>query len=253
MRNKILKCDNINGINFSVLEPSINVFIGKNNDEIIKLFKNMVGIDECYGRVLLNNIDISNTEKIGLYMQNLNLSEGTVFDNIMEPLKNIGNSDSVARKKVYAITKKIDINNVLYKNIDELSFSQKKLVSFAKTVVIEPDVLLLYDIFSSLDKYYRNKVVECIKELKIKDDTIIIFASNDPEDYLLADRMIIMLEDRVVINDSLKTAFENQEKLFNSNKIKIPFIVDLSYKLMSYELINHVIYDIEDMVDELWK
>ena len=44
-----------------------------------------------------------------------------------------------------------------------------------------------------------------------------------------------------------------KESLFVKNNIELPFMSDLSNKIMSYELIDRPIYEMDEMVDEIWQ
>lgn len=256
MKNKItvsnLNCKNLNSINFQISQSSITAIIGKDNSEILTLFKCIANIYDYTGTIQINNSSINNSDEVSLYLGNINLSTKNVFDNLIEPLINIGVDIKLATKKVYSISKKLGINNLIYKDINNLSYSQKKIISFAKSVVIEPSIFLAYDIFSSFDQYYRKKVLEYILYLKSKG-SIILFTTNNMDDLIESDNIIILVDGEIVLFSESKKAFENDKNIFDSNKIKLPFIVDLSYKLISYGLIDKLIYNSEKMVDELWK
>lgn len=256
MKNKItvssLNCKNLNNISFQITQASLTTIIGKDNSEILALFKCIADIYDYTGTIQINNSSINNSNKVSLYLGNINLSTKNVFDNLIEPLINIGVDIKLAVKKAYSISKKLGINNLIYKDINSLSYSQKKLISFAKSVIIEPSILLMYDIFSSFDEYHKKKVLEYILYLKSKG-SIVLFTTTNIDDLLESDNIIVLVNGKIVSFNETKKVFENEKKIFESNKIKLPFIVDLSYKLMSYGLINKVIYNSEKLVDELWK
>ena len=248
-----LNYNELDDINCTISKPSIISLIGKNNSELALFFKCIADIYDYNGTILLNDNNIKKSKKVSLCAGTVNLSEKSVLDNLIEPLLNIGNSDSEAKKKAYDITKELDISNLLYKDINDLSYSQKKIVSFAKSIITEPSILLLSYIFSSIDEYYKNKIFKCLIELRDKNDSIIIFTTNNADELLISDSIIVLIDGKIVLFDETKKIFNENETLFNSNKLLIPFIVDLSYKLKSYNLINKVMYNSEKMVNELWK
>ena len=57
---------------------------------------------------------------------------------------------------------------------------------------------------------------------------------------------------KIVEQGELQELFKN-ERLFVKNDVELPFLSDLSNKIMTYELIDRPIYDIEEMVDEIWQ
>ena len=248
-----LNYSTLNNIDCTISKPSIISLIGKSNSELDLFFKCIADIYDYKGTILLNDNNIKNLKKVSLCIGIVNLSEKSVLDNLIEPLLNIGNSDTEAKKKAYDIVKELDISNLLYKNINDLSYSQKKIVSFAKSIVTKPSILLLSYIFTSIDEYYKNKIFKCLIELRDKNDSIIIFTTNNADELLIADSIMVLIDGKIVLFDETKKVFNENETLLNNGKLLVPFIVDLSYKLKSYNLINKVMYDSEKMVNELWK
>ncbi len=81
--------------------------------------------------------------------------------------------------------------------------------------------------------------------------TIIITTTNS-EECLITDKVLL-------INKFNKIAYDrpikilNNESLLKKNGIEMPFMIDLSFKLRTYGLIDKNINDPERMVDILWK
>lgn len=66
--------------------------------------------------------------------------------------------------------------------------------------------------------------------------------------------MIIYILDNysIVYSDNYDNII-NDDQLFYSRGIKIPFMVDLSIKLKMYNLVDHIYYDMEELVNDLCK
>ena len=120
---------------------------------------------------------------------------------------------------------------------------------FAKTIIHDPNIILLDNIFSGMDSIFKNKIISYLKQLKNKT---IIIVTNNSEDILLADKIIIF-NDGSVIECGNRDDILSNEKLFIKNDINMPFIVELSHKLKSYELIDDIILDEKEMVNDIWK
>ena len=187
------------------------------------------------------------SKEIGIFTGIFTLKPGTIFENIIEPLINL--KIDRPNDKVYEIFKKLELENLMYKNISDLSYSQKKLVAIVKSIIHSPRIILLDNPFESLDLYYKNKVINYLKSIK---DHIVIYTTNNSEDLMISDRIIVLKDGKIVENDKRNNLFL-KESIFIKNGIKLPFIIDLSYKLQSYGLIDKLIYNSEEMVNELWK
>ena len=65
--------------------------------------------------------------------------------------------------------------------------------------------------------------------------------------------MIYVMDEGKIILSGSKEEVYKEEKVLKSLGFKLPFMVELSNRLMFYDLIDHVIYDMKEMVDILWK
>ena len=81
---------------------------------------------------------------------------------------------------------------------------------------------------------------------------IILFTTNNGEDLMIADNLVVIKDGKIVEQGELEDLLQN-ENLFIKNDIELPFMSDLSNKIMSYELIDKPIYEMDEMVDEIWQ
>lgn len=249
---------NLINLTFILKEGTINALMGRSGSGKTSLLKSIFGLVKYEGTILYNNLIITDDniseirKNFGIYLGISNLENKNVFLNLIEPLKNLNYPNDKAKKKVYEISRKLGIENLLYKELNVLSHSEKKVVSFAQSIIHDPKVILIDCLFDSLDVYYKNKVVGYLKQLKKSKKAIVIFTTNDSEDLLFADELIIIKTGKIVSNGTIDDLIKDEKKFIKSD-IKLPFLIDLSYKLKSYELIDKLIYNTEEMVDELWK
>jgi ABC-type multidrug transport system ATPase subunit len=250
--------DILKDIDLEIEQSSICALMGKNGSGKTILLKSIFGLLDIVGIISIKDVVVSEEtvktikSKLGIYLGIDNLENSTVFSNIIEPLKNLDYDELKAKNKVYEISKKLDIENLLYKETDQLSYAEKKIVSFATSVVHDPKILLLDNIFDCLDSNYKLKVVSYLNYLKKSKKSIIIFTTNDSEDLKYAENLLIMKNGKIIVNDKIDNLTQNESK-FAKNDIKLPFLIDLSYKLKSYELIDKLIDNEEEMVDEVWQ
>lgn len=262
--NNELKVENLyfktilNDINFNLNPGTIAALMGKSGSGKTVLLKILYGLLNYSGTITIDNNLVADKNKedirknIGLYL-NLNiLEEKYVYLNLIEPLKNLDYSQSKIKKNIEEITKRLGIENLLYKETNSLSYSQKKIVAFAQSIIYEPKLILIDNLFDSLDTYYKNKIIAYFKYLIKSKKAIIIFTTNNKEDLLFSDNLLVLKSGKLSISGTVKELIKD-ENIFIKNNIKLPFIIDLSYKLKAYELIDKLIFDTDEMVEELWK
>lgn len=250
--------DILKEINLNLKGGTIAALIGNSNIEKTILLKSIFGLIKYHGNIKVNGVSINEEnvfelrKNIGIFLETNEFENKNVILNIMEPLKNLGYQEEEARNNIYEIAKKLDIENLLYKKIETLSYSQKKIVAFARSIIHLPNIILIDNLFESIDLHFKNKIISYLNKLKKTKKVIILFTSNFPDDQLLADKLILLKNGMIVCSEDTKKLMED-EALFIKNKIKLPFIVDLSHKLKSYNLIDKIFYDMDEMVDEIWK
>ena len=237
---------NLKGINLGLEEGKIYSLMGPNGSGKTTLLKCIFGLLNYTGNVSLDSKDM------GINLGITNLKCETAFNNIIEPLENLNIDSSKAHKKVYEISKKLGIEDLLYKDINLLSHSQKIIVSLACSTIHEPKLILLDGIFDSLNKDYKTKIISYLNHLKKSKKCTIIFTTNNSEDLSICDNLIILSNGKIVTEGSVKELL-NDEKLLTKNNIKLPFLIDLSHKLISYNLIDNLVDDYDDLVDLIWK
>lgn len=247
---KNLDCQILKNINISLEKGTFNCLIGKSGSGKTTLFKCIAGILKYDGQIKLAGYILPNDKlhnEVGINLNTINLSEGSVFDNLQEPLKNLKRRGY--NKCAYEIADSLGISNLLCKNISELSYSNKKIVSIAKSLVHQPSLILLDNPFESIDESHKSLLIKYLQGLNNK---IIIFTTNDSEDLLLCNNLIVMNDGMIIDNDIKERIFEN-ENLLVKNGIALPFIIELSSKLISYGLLDKLKYDMDEMVNILWK
>ena len=252
---KELKYKILKNISFSLYGGNIYSLLGKNSSGKTLLIMCIAGLVETNNCISLNNKVITYKDlnkDIGVYVNNANLTDNLVLYNLIEPLINIGTSQAKSKKIVYDISKKLGIDSLIYKDINSLSYGEKKFISILKSIIHQPKLILLDNPFEGLDKYYKERLINYLQHLKSSQNSIIIFTTNNGEDLLICNSLIIINSGKLISIGEKEKIFED-EKILSKNGISIPFIIDLSYKLKSYELIDKLVYDNKEMMDVLWK
>lgn len=98
-------------------------------------------------------------------------------------------------------TRMLDIVHMLSyaeRNIKQLSGGQQQRVALARALVVEPDILLLDEPFSALDRKLREELQAEVKHLQRRLGITTIFVTHDQEEALLmSDRIAVMNAGRV--------------------------------------------------------
>lgn len=249
-----------NDFNLNIECGNFISLIGPNGSGKSTLIKILTGLLNYNGEVQIDNLVLNNDnvktirKKIGFISNNVEnqLFSEKVIDNIAFSLENLNIPYDIILSKIEEVTNYLGIQNVVERNIDSLTNVEKNMVNLASVLVYEPKLLILDEAFSSLDKIERDKILLILKDLNEKKQITIINITQNMEDILFGNQVIILDKGKIISNDNNIEVFKN-DKIFSKLGLNLPFMVDLSIKLKYYSLIDEIIYDMEEMVDVLWK
>lgn len=249
-----------NDFNLDILSGDFVSLIGPNGSGKSTLVKILAGLNDFDGSIEIDNLTLNRKsiqeirKKIGFISNNLDNQFVTekVIDNICFPLENLGLERTVILKKIDDIVNLLNISHLVEKNIFKLNNFEKTLVNLASVLVYKPKLLILDEAFSNLDSYEREKILNLLHSFQIDYGLTIINITHNMEDILFSNTIIILDKGKVVVKGNLEKVFKD-DKFFSKLGLNLPFMVDLSIKLKYYNLIDRIIYDMEEMADLLWK
>lgn len=166
---------------------------------LIGLLKPSSGKIEKYGE------DITYAEpfqrKMGIVFQNYALFENmTVVGNVEYALRcrkeNRGKEKRAEiRQNVIALLTELGLGEELNKKPAELSGGQQQRVAIARTLIMQPDIILFDEPMAALDVATRLSLRERIKDIQKTHHTTIIYITHDQEEaFAMSDRIMVMSE-----------------------------------------------------------
>ncbi|MFN3527579.1 MAG: ATP-binding cassette domain-containing protein [Candidatus Altarchaeaceae archaeon] len=199
-----LKNFELKNINLEINKGEYFVILGETGAGKTILLECIAGLRDYHGKIFINDTDISNIpiekRKIGLVYQDYALFPNlNVYHNIAFGLKIRKFDKASIDKKVIEISKFLGIENLLERKIENLSGGEKQRVALARTLVVEPEILLLDEPLSALDPNTQDKIKNFLKKIhKEKNLTIIHVTHNFEEAISLADRIGIMYNGEIL-------------------------------------------------------
>lgn len=175
-----------------------------------------------------------------------------VIDELMFFLKKMKVPDDEINSRVNFIVNAFHIEDILDCIPSSLSDGEKIIVSLACILVTYPDVLVIDEVFDMIDDISKDNIFSLLKKLKKENNMTVIFITQNSNDVLYTDRVILLSCGKLLLDKKIKNAFED-EKLYKSASISFPFIVDLCKKLIYYDLIDKPEFNMNKLVNKLWK
>jgi len=197
----------LSGINFSIAANEIVGLLGPNGAGKTTAFYIAAGIIfPSTGQIFINNEDV--TQKPMHARANLGLGylpqEASIFpelsveNNLLGIVElSMGDQD----KKIEKLSKIVDefgLKNILQTKGRMLSGGQRRKVEIARTLICEPDIILLDEPFAGIDPIAVEEIKELLQEICKKNISILITDHNVRETLNLCDRAIILSEGSVI-------------------------------------------------------
>jgi polar amino acid transport system ATP-binding protein len=175
----------LNGIDMDIAEGTVVSLIGPSGSgksTLLRCINLLEPIDD--GEIFLDGADISVPgfdanpvrRRIGMVFQNFNLfPHMSVQDNItLSPIRTLGVNKALARTKALELLERFGLADKVNAFPDQLSGGQQQRVAIIRALAIEPEVLLLDEITSSLDPELVSEVLDVVRELKTSGMTLVL-------------------------------------------------------------------------------
>ncbi|MBB6698390.1 ATP-binding cassette domain-containing protein [Clostridium algidicarnis] len=136
----------------------------------------------------------------------------TVIENVIYGLKFKGYKRKDALKKGNEYLDLVGLLEYKTRKIHELSGGQQQRVALARSLIVNPKVLLLDEPLSNLDAKLRMRMREEIKEIQKRFNTTMVFVTHDQEEALnMADKIAVM-------NEGFLQQIGTPEEIYNNPK-----------------------------------
>ncbi|MEG1781077.1 MAG: ABC transporter ATP-binding protein [Clostridium sp.] len=194
--NQVLK-----GISLSVEKGQFVTLLGPSGCGKSTLLRCLAGLEELSeGEILLDGEDITDKEpkdrNIGMVFQQYSLFPNmTVEENIAFGLKLKKMPPQLIREKVEHIIEIVELQGKEKQYPASLSGGQQQRVALARSIVMEPKVLLLDEPLSAIDAKLRKSLQISIKQITKKMGLTAIFVTHDQDEAMIMSDVIHLFHD----------------------------------------------------------
>ena len=171
-------------------------------------------------------------ERIGYVLQNPNqmISTTMIFDEVALGLRLRGLAEAEIEERVHAVLKTCGLYEFRSWPISALSFGQKKRVTIASILVLNPEIILLDEPTAGQDQRHYTEMMDFLDELNQQGHTIIMITHDMQLMLDYSDRAIVVVDGQILAAQSPAQVLSNHELIAVAN-LKETSIFSLAEKL----------------------
>ncbi len=142
----------------------------------------------------------------------------TVAQNVGYPLRIRRVAKNVADEKIRQVLQLIQLDHLTERYPKQLSGGQQQRVALARALVFEPELLLLDEPLSALDRALRKDLQRELKDIHDRVGTTFIYVTHDQEEALsMSDRIAILRDGRIEQFGTPVSMYEDPATIFVAN------------------------------------
>ena len=226
----------VSEVNIKIEKQKVTAIIGPSGcgkSTLLRAFNRMndfVPSSYVTGEVLMrgqnlygSNIDpVEVRRSIGMVFQKPNPFPKSIYENISWGAKINGfkgNMDELVEQSLRGAALWDEVKDKLKKSAYELSGGQQQRLCIARTIAIQPEIILMDEPASALDPISTLRIEELMQELK-KNYTIIIVTHNMQQAARVSDYTAMMMLDKEGSRSGTVIEFSETKKIFTNPKDK---------------------------------
>jgi energy-coupling factor transport system ATP-binding protein len=240
----------LDDVSFHINKGEFVSILGKNGSGKSTITRLIMGVLEPdTGSIFMNGQDLAQcsiferSQKIGIVLQNPNhmISHHMIFDEIASGLRNRGIEEATVERKVLDILELCGLKKYRHWPIDALSYGQKKRVTIATILVLEPELLILDEPTAGQDYHHYTLMMEFVRELNRKLGITILIISHDMHLVLeYTQRAIVIANSQLLADAPVNTIF-SQPALLEKANLTVTSLYSLAHA-MGIERIDNFIH-----------
>lgn len=249
------------GLNMFFPSYSFSLIVAPSNSGKTILMKILSGLIFTESKVRVNRTYIENIKseelnkkvQVLLDISSFVFQKETVSLELSSLLDELGYDKTRQNKLMKEIISTFSLQDIIKKDPNQLNYYLKLKLLLARIFLINPEIVLLDDITKDLLKEERKEIMKILRQYN-NTGTTIIMSSSDFEDaiFLPNSRIYVLYHGDLLLSGSLQD-IAKEDSLISKVGLKLPFMADLSVKLMYYGILDHIELDKEKLVNILWK
>lgn len=223
----------LDNVSFFVKKGEITGFLGPNGAGKTTLIKLITCTSfKTSGKLTVFGLDTEIEQKnikarIGLVPQDNNFDpDFTVYENLFVFSRYFGISKNEAEKRIEKLLNFVELKEKRNEKVTDLSGGMKRKLIIARSLINNPELIILDEPTTGLDPQARRKIWEMIEDLKKNGKTIILTTHYMEEAEKLCDRIYIMDSGKIITSGNpkeliIKHIGTDTVEIYNCGDIKL--------------------------------
>lgn len=223
----------LDDVSIEIFEGEFFTLLGPSGSGKSTLLKIIGGFEKpTQGTVRINNRDVTNTRPqdrpVSMVFQEYALfPHMTVKENVKYGLDVAGTGDDRKEELVTQYLEMLSIPELEDRQPSQLSGGQRQRVALARSLVVEPDILLLDEPLGPLDEDLRRQMQFELKSLQDRIGTTFVYVTHDQEEALtMSDRICLLNEGRIIESGPTEQIYEWPTSRFTATFIGAGNVID---------------------------
>ena len=222
----------LKNINLDVNEGEYVTLIGPTGsgksvllETIIGFYSPDKGIIKLHGKIM-NNVQPENRGIGIVYQDNILFPNMDVYENIAYGARKKFSEEEI-HEKIVKIAKKMKIDHILHRDIATLSGGEAQRTSLARTLIVDPKIILMDEPFSALDITTQKKLTVLIKKIVRDYKTTVLHVTHNFNDiWNLADRVGVMKDGKIHQLSNIHDVFSRPKSDFVADFVGVQNIFE---------------------------
>jgi energy-coupling factor transporter ATP-binding protein EcfA2 len=249
-------------VSYSILPGDSVLLLGPNGSGKTTLLKLIMGLlKPTKGKIRIDDVDTSKasvfeiSKKVSMIFQNpeKQFFAETVREELSFGLKNRGLREEEIKKKVEEVAKKFGLFEYLDKSPFDLSGGEKRRLSIASIIILDPEVLIVDEPTAGLDFQYRNLMISIIRGFLETRNKSLVVATHDIDFGLrIANKAAVINEGKLVWSGDVVSLLR-EEEIFSKGILAHTFTSSLISRVISQSNVDFqkVVKVLEELTEGL--
>lgn len=219
----------LENLDLEIKDKEFLVLVGSSGcgkSTILRIIAGLEGVAEGtvkIGEKIVNNVSPKDRNIAMVFQDYALYPHMNVYENMAFSLNLKRVKKSEIKRRILEVSKKLEIEESLYKKPATLSGGQKQRVALGRAIIRDPEVFLFDEPLSNIDAKLRAQMrIELIRLHRQLQTTFVYVTHDQTEAMTMGERIVVMNEGKILQIDTPENLYNNPNNIFTAGFIGLP-------------------------------